>query len=50
MDRRPTTNAAAIVSLLGRGPAGWSGLLADARYQGAHDALGISRASAGQGA
>jgi beta-N-acetylhexosaminidase len=50
MDKRPTTNAAAIVSLLGRGPAGWSGLLADARYQGAHDALGISRASAGQGA
>ena len=41
MERRPTSNAAAIVSLLGRGPAGWSGLLADARYGHARASLGL---------
>jgi beta-N-acetylhexosaminidase len=47
MERRPTSNAAAIVSLLGRGPAGWSGLLADTRYHGARATLGLGDAAGG---
>jgi beta-N-acetylhexosaminidase len=39
MDGRPAGNAAAIASLLGRGPAGWDGLLAEARYDEARSTL-----------
>jgi beta-N-acetylhexosaminidase len=39
MDDRPAGNAAAIASLLGRGPAGWDGLLAEARYDEARSTL-----------
>jgi beta-N-acetylhexosaminidase len=39
MDGRPAGNAAAIASLLGRGPAGWEGLLAEARYDEARSTL-----------
>ncbi len=35
MDTRPVSNTATISALLGRGPAGWDGLLADSRH---HDA------------
>ena len=42
MDRRPTSNAATLVSLMGRGACGWDGLLAEARYDGARAALGGS--------
>ena len=35
MDARPISNTATISALLGRGPAGWDGLLADSRH---HDA------------
>ena len=35
MDTRPLSNTAAISALLGRGPAGWDGLLADSRHDGA---------------
>ena len=40
MDRRPTSNTATLVSLMGRGSSGWDGLLAEARYDGARAALG----------
>ena len=36
---RPPPNAAAITGLLGRGAAGWDGLLADARYDAARGRL-----------
>jgi beta-N-acetylhexosaminidase len=39
MDGRPAGNATAIASLLGRGPAGWDGLLAEARYDEARSTL-----------
>ena len=39
LDRRPTSNTAGLVSLMGRGAAGWQGLLAEARYDGARSAL-----------
>jgi beta-N-acetylhexosaminidase len=39
MDGRPAGNAAAIASLLGRGPAGWEGLLAEASYDEARTTL-----------
>lgn len=39
MDRRPTSNTATVSALLGRGPAGWDGLLADSRYPQALGAL-----------
>ena len=39
MDDRPPGNNAAIASLLGRGPAGWDGLLAEARYDEARSTL-----------
>ena len=39
MDRRPTSNTAGLVSLMGRGACGWDGLLAEARYDGARSAL-----------
>ena len=39
MDRRPASNTAGLVSLMGRGAAGWQGLLAEARYDGARTAL-----------
>ena len=39
MDDRPAGNSAAIASLLGRGPAGWDGLLAQARYDEARSNL-----------
>jgi beta-N-acetylhexosaminidase len=39
MDSRPEGNNAAIASLLGRGPAGWDGLLAEARYDEARARL-----------
>jgi beta-N-acetylhexosaminidase len=39
MDSRPAGNTAAIASLLGRGPAGWEGLLAEARYDAARSTL-----------
>jgi beta-N-acetylhexosaminidase len=48
MARRPASNAASIVSLLGRGPAGWKGLLADTRYRDARGALGIAGDAHGQ--
>ena len=35
MDARPISNTATISALLGRGPAGWDGLLADSRHDGA---------------
>jgi len=35
MDARPVSNTATISALLGRGPAGWDGLLADSRHDGA---------------
>ena len=40
MDSRPAgANAAAITSLLGRGPRAWEGLLAEARYDEALSSL-----------
>ncbi len=39
MDDRPAGNTAALASLLGRGPAGWDGLLAEARYDEARSRL-----------
>jgi len=39
MDRRPSSNTATLVSLMGRGAAGWQGLLAEARYDGARSRL-----------
>src|ERR671912_1658354 len=39
MDGRPDGNNAAIASLLGRGFAGWDGLLAESRYDAARSAL-----------
>lgn len=39
MDSRPVGNTAALASLMGRGAAGWQGLLAEARYDGARTAL-----------
>lgn len=35
MDSRPVSNTATLSALLGRGPAGWDGLLADSRHDGA---------------
>ncbi len=35
MDSRPVSNTATLSALLGRGPAGWDGLLADSRHHGA---------------
>ncbi len=35
MDTRPVSNTATLSALMGRGPAGWGSLLADARYDGA---------------
>jgi beta-N-acetylhexosaminidase len=40
MDRRPQSNTAGLISLMGRGAAGWQGLLAEPRYDGARAALG----------
>jgi beta-N-acetylhexosaminidase len=40
MDDRPPGNNAAVASLLGRGFAGWDGLLAESRYDAARSALG----------
>ena len=34
-------NTAALTGLVGRGPMGWDGLLADARYRSAQESLGI---------
>ena len=34
MDARPVSNTATLSALLGRGPAGWDGLLADSRHDG----------------
>jgi beta-N-acetylhexosaminidase len=42
MDDRPPGNNAAVASLLGRGFAGWDGLLAGTRYDAARAALGGS--------
>jgi beta-N-acetylhexosaminidase len=42
MDRRPHSNSAALVSLMGRGVRGWQGLLAEARYDEARATLGGS--------
>ena len=39
MDRRPQSNTAGLISLMGRGACGWQGLLAEARYDGARAAL-----------
>ncbi len=39
MDQRPVSNNANLASLLGRGPAGWQGLLAQARYDSARTRL-----------
>lgn len=39
MDRRPLSNTATLSALLGRGPAGWDGLLADASYHQARTLL-----------
>ena len=39
MDRRPLSNTAGLISLMGRGACGWQGLLAEARYDGARAAL-----------
>jgi beta-N-acetylhexosaminidase len=47
MDTRPTSNTATLSALMGRGAAGWDGLLADARYDGARadlsgDLMGVA--------
>lgn len=39
MERRPASNAAGVISLIGRGAAGWQGLLAEARYERARSIL-----------
>ena len=39
MDRRPASNNASLVSLIGRGAAGWQGLLSEARYDRARATL-----------
>ncbi|MFA6985613.1 MAG: beta-N-acetylhexosaminidase [Arenimonas sp.] len=39
MDRRPASNTAGLISLIGRGACGWDGLLAEARYDGVRAAL-----------
>jgi beta-N-acetylhexosaminidase len=39
MDARSNSNTAGLISLMGRGAAGWDGLLAEARYDGARAAL-----------
>jgi beta-N-acetylhexosaminidase len=39
MDSRSNSNTAGLISLMGRGAAGWDGLLAEARYDGARAAL-----------
>jgi beta-N-acetylhexosaminidase len=39
MDTRPVSNTATLSALMGRGGAGWDGLLADARYDGARASL-----------
>ncbi|MBB5014371.1 beta-N-acetylhexosaminidase [Rehaibacterium terrae] len=39
MDRRPASNTMALSGLLGRGPRGWDGLLADPRYAAARATL-----------
>jgi beta-N-acetylhexosaminidase len=39
MDRRPSSDTAGLVSLMGRGGMGWDGLLAEARYDGSRTAL-----------
>jgi beta-N-acetylhexosaminidase len=39
MDRRPASNTAGLISLMGRGARGWQGLLAEARYDGTRAAL-----------
>lgn len=39
MDRRPVSDAAGLISLIGRGACGWDGLLAEARYDGVRAAL-----------
>ncbi len=39
MDQRPVANNANLASLVGRGPAGWQGLLAQARYDSARTRL-----------
>jgi len=39
MDSRPAGNTATLASLLGRGPGGWGGLLAEARYDEARSRL-----------
>jgi beta-N-acetylhexosaminidase len=39
MDTRPVSNTATLSALMGRGAAGWDGLLADARYDGARASL-----------
>jgi beta-N-acetylhexosaminidase len=39
MDSRPAANTATLASLLGRGPGGWDGLLAEARYDEARSRL-----------
>lgn len=39
MDQRPVSNNANLASLLGRGPAGWQGLLAQPRYDSARTRL-----------
>jgi beta-N-acetylhexosaminidase len=39
MDTRPASNTATLSALMGRGAAGWDGLLADARYDGARASL-----------
>jgi beta-N-acetylhexosaminidase len=39
MDSRPAGNTATLASLLGRGPGGWDGLLAEARYDEARSRL-----------
>ena len=40
MDKRPLSNTTALVSLMGRGPGGWHGLLAGERHGQARAALG----------
>ena len=39
MDRRPASNSAGLISLMGRGACGWQGLLAEARYDGVKSTL-----------
>ena len=39
MDTRPVSDTATLSALMGRGAAGWDGLLADARYDGARASL-----------